>query len=353
MRFLGTGKRLIGVDITSAAVKLLELKKCHTYYQVESYAIMPLHEGAVVERRICDMDSVSSVLIRAIEYAKPSTRKAIVAVPANTAITKMLSFPIDLSEEEIEAQIITRYDQFLPFPFNEAAFDFQCLGPAPFDEKLQQVLLVACKQRDVTQLTDTLERAGLEPSIVEVETFAIERALAELYGQLKTENEPAASVGFVDIGANTTAFHVVRDGQIVYSRDTLFGGRQLTEAIRQCHGVSMEEADIAKKLGELPSDYHAKVVSPFVGTVVQDIRRSLQLYYSAGRQQEVKHIVLAGGSSVIPGLAERMAEGCDMPVTMANPFQRMQVNKRLNQQALMSAGPAMLTASGLAIRMSQ
>jgi len=124
MRFLKSGKGLIGVDITSATVKLLELKQCHDNYQVESYAVRPLREEDVVERSIIYIDDVSSVLSRAVEHAKHSTRKAAVAVPASAAITKTLSFPIGLSEDEIEERIVAESDRHIPFPFNEVAFDF-------------------------------------------------------------------------------------------------------------------------------------------------------------------------------------------------------------------------------------
>jgi len=350
MRLLKPGKGLIGVDITSATVKLLELKPTSTNYQVASYAVRPLRDGAVVERRIQDIDDVANVLSRAVEHAKPSTRKAAVAVPASAAITKTLTFPAGLSEEGIEERIIAESDRHIPFPFNEVAFDFHLLGPSPFNEDEQQVLLVACRQQDVRQLTETLERAGLEPAAVDVETFAVERTFDLLRRQLKTPSEASACVGLVDIGANMNAFHVMREGHIVYSRDTVFGGRQLTDAIRERYDLSMEEAGFAKKRGGLPDDYQRQVLTPFLETVVQQVGRSLQLYYTAGRHHEVKEIILAGGSSVIPGLAERIAQDSGMAVTIANPFQHMQVSKKLNQEALSNDAPAMLTACGLAMR---
>ncbi|PAU73597.1 type IV pilus assembly protein PilM [Vreelandella alkaliphila] len=353
MRLLKPGKGLIGVDITSATVKLLELKQYSDSYQVDSYAVQPLREGAVVERRIRDINEVASVLRRTVEHAKPFTRKAAVAVPASAAITKTLTFPASLSEEEIEERITAESDRYIPFPFSEVAFDFQCLGPAPFDESQQEVVLVACRQQDVTLLTETLERAGLEPAAVDVETFALERVLAELRRQSSMANDSTACVGLFDIGANMSAFHVVRGGHIVYSRDTAFGGRQLTDAIRQYYHMSIEEAGVAKKRGGLPSDYQEKVLTPFLETVVQQGRRSLQLYYTAGRQHEVQHTVLAGGSSVIPGLAERIADDSGMSVSIANPLQRLRINKRLSEEALRNDAPAMLTASGLAMRVSQ
>ncbi|MGS2744496.1 type IV pilus assembly protein PilM [Halomonas sp. LS-001] len=350
MRLLKPGKGLIGVDITSATVKLLELKPTATNYQVASYAVRPLRDGAVVERRIQDIDDVANVLSRAVEHARPSTRKAAVAVPASAAITKTLTFSAGLSEESIEERIIAESDRHIPFPFNEVAFDFHLLGLSPFNEDEQQVLLVACRQQDVRQLTETLERAGLEPAAVDVETFAVERTFDLLRRQLKTQTDASTCVGLVDIGANMNAFHVMREGHIVYSRDTVFGGRQLTDAIRERYDLSMEEAGFAKKRGGLPDDYQRQVLTPFLETVVQQVGRSLQLYYTAGRHHEVKEIILAGGSSVIPGLAERIAQDSGMAVTIANPFQHMQVSKKLNQEALSNDAPAMLTACGLAMR---
>ncbi|WP_447553883.1 type IV pilus assembly protein PilM [Vreelandella sp. EE22] len=353
MRLLKPEKGLIGVDITSATVKLLELKQTDNNYQVESYAVRPLREGAVVERRIRDINDVARVLRNAVEHANPSTRKAAVALPASAAITKTLSFPVSLCEDEIEARIIESSDRHIPFPFNEVAFDFQCLGPAAFDESQQQVVLVACRQRDVSQLTDTLVQAGLEPAAVDVETFAVERSFAELKRQLSVGDDPSTCVALVDLGANMNAFHVLQGGRIVYSRDTVFGGRQLTDAIRERFGLSNEEAGFAKKRGGLPEDYQESVLNPFLDTVLQQVERSLQLYYTAGRKQRVEHLVLAGGSSVIPGLAERIAKDIGLAVTLANPFQRMKVNKRLNIEGLTSDAPAMLTAGGLAMKVSQ
>ncbi|WP_447529659.1 MULTISPECIES: type IV pilus assembly protein PilM [unclassified Vreelandella] len=353
MRLPKSGKGLIGVDITSATVKLLELKQLDGNFQVQSYAVRPLKEGAVVERRIRDISDVARVLRNAVEHANPSTRKAAVAVPASAAISKTLSFPASLGEDEIEARIIEEYDRHIPFPFNEVAFDFQRLGVVPDDESQQQVALVACRQRDVSQLTDTLVQAGLEPAAVDVETFAVERSFGELRRALNVSDDPRACVALVDLGANMNAFHVLRDGRITYSRDTVFGGRQLTDAIRERFDLSNEEAGLAKKRGGLPEDYQANVLTPFIETVVQQVGRSLQLYYTAGRKQRVEHLVLAGGSSVIPGLAERIAEENGLAVTLANPFHRMHIYKRLNVEGLTNDAPAMLTACGLAMKVGQ
>lgn len=350
MRIGATGKGLIGVDITSATVKLIELKWGGGTYRIESYAVRPLREGAVVERRIRDMDAVVDALKRVVDHAKPTSRRVSVAVPASAAITKTLMLPATLSDDEIETRIQLDSDKHIPFPFSEVAFDFQRLGLNDRYGDQQDVLLVACRQQDVSQLTEAVSQVGLTPSMVDVETFAMERAYTELATQLPAGGAEDGGVALVDIGANMNAFHVLRDGRITYSRDTVFGGRALTEEIRNRYGLSLEEAGLAKKRGGLPDDYRRSVLDPFLDTLVQQVGRSLQLYYTAGRKQEVHRMILAGGTGVLPGLADRLAAETGMEVVIANPFRRMKMSSRVDVQTLSGDAPAMLTACGLAMR---
>ncbi|WP_235041419.1 type IV pilus biogenesis protein PilM [Vreelandella profundi] len=325
MSLMKSDKGLIGIDITSANIKLLELKQCRGSYQVESYAIKTLRESTLIERRIRDINDVISTLKRALDHAQPSTRKAAVAIPASAAITKTLSFSIELREDEIEERIMAESDRHIAFPFNDVAFDFKCLGPAPFDKGQQQVDLVACRQRDVIQLSETLELAGLEPAVVDVETFALARSLGELHGQTPAGDAAVgadtACVGVVDIDTATHGLYVFHGQHMVYSRSAAFDDRSLTTSL--------------------------------LDAVAQQAIRALQRYHTKAYQQVIQHIVLAGVSSVMPGLAERIANDSGTPVSIANPFQHMQVNKRLNLQGLMDDAPTMLTAAGLAMRVNQ
>ncbi|EPC01704.1 hypothetical protein L861_20985 [Litchfieldella anticariensis FP35 = DSM 16096] len=350
VRLKKSHKGLIGVDIASATVKLIELKRIGAQYQVDSYAVRPLREGAVVERRIRDMGKVAEALRDAVDHARPTTRQASLAVPASAVITKILTLPASLSDSEIEARIQLESDKHIAFPFREVTFDFQRLGLNARDGDQQDVLLVACRQQDVSQLVEVLHLTGLEAAAVDVETFAMERAFGELHHQLPPMREDDACVALVDIGATMSAFHVLQGGRITYSRDTVFGGRQLTEEIRSRYGLSREEAGLAKKRGGLPTDYQIKVLEPFLDSLVQQVGRSLQLYYTAGRKREVTRLVLAGGCSVIPGLGERLADESGMEVVIANPFQRLKINSRIDIHALSGDAPAMLTACGLAMK---
>lgn len=338
---------LIGVDITSATVKLLELEHQGGRLRVESWAVRPLPDNAVVERRIRDMGQVVMALSRAVDHASPRSRRAVVAVPTGAVITKVLSMPLAFDDDEIAQRIAMESDRHIPFPFNEVALDFQRLGVNARYSDQQDIMLVACRLQDVQLLTDALTQVGLEPAAVDVESFAMERASRHLLGQL-TRNA-ASSSALIDIGANMTAFHILHQGRIVHTRDNVLGGRQLTDEIRQQYRATYEEAGRAKKMGDLPN-YEQRVLSPFRETLIQQIMRLLQLYYTTAGAHRIDRLILAGGTSMIDGLPARLAEESGLEVVHANPFQSMQIGSRISSDSLARDAPAMMTACGLAMR---
>lgn len=350
LRFKPSSKGLVGVDISSTAVKLVELSRIGTQFQIENYTVEPLRHGAVVERRIRDIDEVASVLGSALDRARLKTRQAVVMVPSSAAITKRLMLPAGLSDTQIEAHIQLESDQHIPFPFNEVAFDFQRLAHDGHSNNPQEILLVACRQQDVDQLSVILDRAGLVPAAVDVEVFAVERAFALIPPPLDSAAATGEAVALVDIGASQSVLHVLHDGSLIYSRDNAVGGRQLTEAISEHYGLTLEVAETAKRTASLPADYSAQVLAAFIATLTEQIARSLQFYDTAGRAHAVKRMVLVGGSSVVPGLVERLTETCAMPVALANPLEHMRSATRIDRQCLVDAAPSLLSACGLAMR---
>lgn len=347
MWFKRTGRMLVGVDISSTAVKLIALRQDAGRYWVSGYARCPLREGAVVDRRIHQVEEVTSTLRNAVEQAGLESRRACIAVPASAAITKTLTFPTSLNDEEIEARIELEFDKHIPFPFAEVAFDFQRLGPHASRENQQDVLLVACRQQDVDLFTTALLESGLEPAAVDVETFAIERAFTTLDNQL-TQHE---CVALVDIGAARSAFYVLCRGRMVYHSDISFGSQQLSGVVDSCYGLNTAEADLAKRHAGLLEEEHQREVSgPLVSGLAKQVARCLQLYYTAGHNAAVKRLVLAGGFSKIPRFVEQLAEESGLVVSLANPFVHMSLDPKVDSRVLTGSAPAMLTACGLAMR---
>ena len=147
-----------------------------------------------------------------------------------------------------------------------------------------------------------------------------------------------------------TTLSVLADDRSIYTREQLFGGKQLTEEIQRRYSLSFEEAGLAKKQGGLPDDYEAEVLQPFKEAVLQQVTRSLQFFFSSSQYDDVDYIVLAGGTASIEGLAEMIENKLGTPTVIANPFVDMSIASKVDANALANDAPAMMIACGLAMR---
>ena len=339
---------LIGIDISSSAVKILETHPSGQQLKVASYGITSLENGAVADRRIKDYKSVARSIKRVINLTQPNTRRAAVAIPNAAIITRTLSLPRELNDEETEALVRVEADQHIPYPLNEVAIDFQRLPPLNSNDENQPVLVVACRKEVTDQLDYVLEVAGLEPVITDVENFAMQRSLGLILKNLSQQEQSLVAVA--DIGATTTTLNLLKNGEIIYSRDQAFGGKQLTDEIQRLYGLSLEEAAFAKKKGNLPTSYYSDLLKPFKVALIQQIERQLQLFYSSTSYHNIDHLILAGGSAAIPNLTTISEQQLDCPTHLANPFIGMALSSKVDINALTQDAPAMMIACGLAMR---
>jgi type IV pilus assembly protein PilM len=346
------GKRkqvaLLGLDISSTTVKLLELSRTGDSYRVESYAVASLPQDAVVEKAISDIDGVANAIRSVLAQSRSKLKLVAAAVAGSAVITKQVQMPEGLSEEEMETQLTLEADQYIPYPLEEVALDFEVQGPVPGREGMVEVLLAACRRETIDARVEAIENAGLEPKVMDVEAYAMERAYGLLRENLGLEEN--AVVAVVDIGATMTTLSVLANGQTIYTREQLFGGKQLTDEIMRRYGLPLEEAGLAKKQGGLPDDYEEELLNPFRDAVVQQVTRSLQLFFSSSQYNDVDFIIMAGGVSYMEGLVELVQERLGTPTAMANPFAEMSISPRVNAVALGSDAPAMMIACGLALR---
>lgn len=350
LRGFGTAKtsQVLGIDISSTTVKLLELSQSGDRYRVESYAVAPLPPEAVVEKNVNQVETVGGLIRELVSRSKTRAQHAVAAVAGSAVIIKTIPMPAGLSEEDLEAQLTVEADQYIPYPLEEVALDFEELGPVEGRDDQVNVLLAACRQETIESRVDAIEVAGLTPAIMDVEVFAMERALALLKTQMPMANP--GTIAMVDIGASMTTLSVYAGGESVYTREQLFGGKQLTDEIMNRYDLSFEEAGRAKKQGGLPEDYESEVLEPFREAVVQQVSRSLQFFFSSSEYTELDCVVLCGGVAAIAGLAEIIEERLSTPTIVANPFADMSVGSRVNAQALAKDAPAMMVACGLAMR---
>ncbi|WP_455914013.1 pilus assembly protein PilM [Pseudomonas syringae] len=340
---------LLGIDISSTSVKLLELSRSGNRYKVESYAVEPLPANAVVEKNIAELEGVGSALTRLLVKAKSNVKIAAVAVAGSAVITKTIEMDAGLSDDEMENQLKLEADQYIPYPLEEVAIDFEVQGYSTRNPERVEVLLAACRKENVEVREAALALAGLTARVVDVEAYALERSFGLLSAQLGQDHEQL-TVAVIDIGATMTTLSVLHNGRIIYTREQLFGGRQLTEEIQRRYGLSVSEAGLAKKQGGLPDDYVMEVLQPFKDAVVQQVSRSLQFFFAAGQYNRVDYIMLAGGTASISGLDRLIQERLGTPTLVANPFADMALSVKVNAGALASDAPALMIACGLALR---
>lgn len=339
---------MLGLDISSSAVKVIELSKSADGYKVEAYGVMPLPANTVIEKNIADIEVLADTIKQVVTRSGTKLSDTVVAVSDSSVITKEIELPAGLTDLHMEMQIEVEADQYIPYPMEEVAFDFDILGPVETNSNLVRVLLAACRQENVDHRRQALNIAGLSPKVVDIEGFAIERAYQLMEEQVDQVGDQVVAIA--DIGATMFTFTVLVGGKTIYSREQLFGGKQLTEEIQRRYGLSFEEASEAKRNGGLPEDYKIEVLGPFKESLIQHITRSLQFFYSSSQYNHIDQLFLAGGVSALDGLVDEVEQTLDLPVAIANLLANMQVNKLISASSLANDGPAMMLAVGLALR---
>ncbi|QDE38217.1 pilus assembly protein PilM [Luteibacter pinisoli] len=339
---------LIGVDISSTAVKLLQLSEAGGRYRVEHYAVEPLPPNAVVEKNIVEVEAVGEAIRRALARSGAKVKHAAAAVAGSAVITRIIPMSADLSEDDLEGQIQVEANQYIPYPIEEVSLDFEIVGPVRDNPEMNNILLAASRTENVDMRIAALDLGGLTARVIDVEAFAMENAFAMVADQLAVSRD--ALVAVVDIGATMTTLAVLKNQRTIYSREQVFGGKQLTDEIMRRYGLSYEEAGRAKRKGGLPESYEMEALEPFKESLVQQVSRLLQFFFAGSEYSRVDQVVLAGGCASIDGITEILEQQLGVPCVVANPLARMSLSSKVQAQTLAQDAPALMIAVGLAMR---
>jgi type IV pilus assembly protein PilM len=349
---LGFGRKkapLLGLDIGSTAVKLIELSQAgaisaHTY-RVESCALEPLPPGAISERKIADPQAVGEAIRKAVARSGTRAKAAAVAMPGSAAITKIIALPVGLKDAEMEHQILLDADLYIPYPLDEVDIDFTVLGPAARPGEVD-VLLAAARHEIANNLIIALEIAGLRTRIIDVEPYALGNACVLALGA-QAEGQ---TIAIADIGENALRIQVMREGRTLYIREQGFAAAQLFEEVQHRYDLTPEEARRRVIEGDLPETFATEVRDPFVAALAQQIGRALQFYSSTTFSKPADQVLLAGGVAGLPGLDRVIGVSLGVTTYIANPFVHMALGPAVGAQLIQSQGPALAVAVGLALR---
>ena len=341
---------LLGLDISSSSVKLVELSRDKAGNLVlDRCAIEPLERGWITDGNVEKFDEVAEALRRVVKKSGTKTRLVAMALPASAVITKKIILPGGLNESELEVQVETEANQYIPFSLDEVSLDFCVVGPSATSAGDVEVLIAASRKEKVQDRQGLAEAAGLKPVVIDVESYASRLAAARLIESLPNKGIDTM-VALFEVGALTTSMQVIRNDEVLYERDQAFGGAQLTQLIVRQYGFSPEEAESKKRSGDLPDDYESGVLKSFVESMAQEIGRALQFFFTSTPHNKVDYVMMAGGSSALPGLVESVTQQTSFACLLADPFNGMTISRNVRENKMRREAASYLTSCGLALR---
>ena len=339
---------VIGLDIGSTSVRLLQLSSQGSGYRIDHFAIEPLSKGVVVDKAVQDVEAISNAISRAVKASGTRAKSCAIAVSGSAVFTKTISLPADLAASDIESQVQIEANQYVPYPLDEVSLDFEVLGPSPRNADMMDILLAASKSENIESRQDAIDTAGLKAKVVDVEAFAIANAF-ELIRQRDGVNRGEA-VGFFDMGFDLTTLLVIKGGQVIYTRDHPFGGHQLLEETQRRYDMTIEQASFFERNEEAPEDFEDEVLEPFQLNIVHQISRALQFYASSNEYSNISTIYLSGGTASLRGLAPMVQQELGMTTRIADPITGLEIAQNVAVTAIRRNANNLMIAMGLALR---
>ncbi len=342
-------KSILGIDVSSTSIKILEISTEGSSHSLVAYDKALLPENTMDGNIIKDAAAIADTIKKILTRTKFTTKTAAMAVPDSTVINKIIQINEGLNDDEMEELVVMEADKYIPYPIDEINIDFEIMGPSPKNAAMLDVLIVASRAENISARVDAMVRAGLEPKIIDVESYAVERAVQLMAHEIPAEGVDKI-VAIIDVGAHYTHLFVLHGMKMIFTREVEFGGRLLIESIAQRYDMSFDDALKAQVEGLLPEDYKQAVLDPFQDKMLLQVKRTLQFFYSTSQHGFVDHILLAGGLAQQPGLLDLIQEQLGVPTTIANPLVSVEIGRRVNIDAVNTDAPALLVACGLALR---
>lgn len=344
-------RSFIGVYISAARVQLLELAGNIESLRVASYATEVLPANAVSEHQIINPDAVGQAVTRALKKSGTRNRDAAIGVAGSAVISKTISVPAGLSDEEVEQQILIDAPQHIPYPIENVSLDFQVLGPEPDNAARNQVLLVACRRDNVEMRTAVLDIAKLRPRLVDVEEFALRNACTLLHAQMPNKGH-GNTIAVFDMGAQQTQLNILDDRRSVYSQDISFGGQSLADELVDQQGLTgTEHLDSQLRGGKLKAADIEISVGDFCDQAAEQIHNALTIYFTAEAETDnIDHVLLTGACGLYPGFENQIKQRLSWPVACANPLRGVSSSRNARRNHVEHDGPSLMTAAGLSLR---
>lgn len=341
-------KDLLGVDIGSNSVKVVQLRESRGLYHLKKMGFALLPQDTIVDNSIMDSTAVVEVLRNLVQELKIGTKSVATSISGHSVIIRKIQLPI-MTEEELEWSIQFEAEQYIPFEISEVNLDFQILGPDAAEPSQMNVILVAAKKDFVNDHIAIFRECGLTPEVMDIDCFAVQNAY-----ELNHGIAPEEIVALINMGAGAINVNVLKGGSSVFTRDIQVGGGMFNEEIQKQLGLSGEAAERAKISGGgdgVDATILNEVMESTAENFAQEVQRSLDFFSATSSDEKVQKIFLTGGCSKVSHIRTILASRLGVDVEVLNPFQQVQVNAReFDVDYLESVGPIFSVAVGLAMR---
>ena len=346
---LGRNKQLVGLDIGSSAIKVVQIKEVNGKYFLQKFGMKPLEPEVIVDGTVMDAGRVVTAIKELLTETNIKLKNAAISVSGHSVIVKKISLP-PMADDELESEVKVAAEQYIPFDINEVNLDFHVLKPSDqSDESQMSLLLVAAKKDKVNEMTELVRGAGLVPTVLDVDAFAVENMYDVNY-----ESDSGDVVGLVNIGASVMNINILKDGNSLFTRDIAVGGSGYSEAIQRELGVTFEEAEAIKKSYRATDSNAAAVAAVLDGVnaeVSSEIAKSIDYFKTTVAGGDLRKLVLSGGCAKVSGLADQLSERMGLPVELANPFLNIDVSGAgIDDDSLSDLAPMAAVGVGLALR---
>ena len=341
-------KSMVGVDIGSSSVKAVELRGKGGDFQLLSLGYEGLQPDSVVDGQIMELNAVSTAIGNIFNEHKIKTTQVAAGVNGHSVIVKNIVLP-QMTEDELQESFAWHAEEHIPFDISDVNLDYHVTGSTP-DEI--HVLMAACKRDKVANLKQTIQLAGKQPAVIDVDAFALQNCY-----ELNYDPQPGRIVALLNIGASTTNINILNGARSVFTRDATFGGNQYTSLLQKELGLTFDQAERVKRGMPLPDDVEHREIEPILDTVSDilalEIQKTMDFYRATVEDGEsaVQQILVSGGGSKLKGLVEFLSKRFEIPVEMFDPFRKIRVDSRgFDPEYMREIVPEMAIAVGLALR---
>ena len=341
-------KNLVGLDIGSSSIKAVELQKKGNSFHLVNLGFENLSADTVVDGQIMELNNVSNVITSIFSEHQIKTSRIAAGVSGHSVIVKNIVLP-QMSPDELRESFSWHAEEHIPFDISDVNLDYQVTSGSP---DALNVLMAACKSDKIANVKQAIQLAGKQPVVIDVDTFALQNCYEVNYQPTVGE-----VVALLNIGASTMNINIMNGARSVFARDASVGGSQYTSLLQKELGLTFEQAEAVKRGYPLPEGIEARPIQPIIETVSDilalEIRKTMDFYRATAEENEesIQKILIAGGSSKLPGLPEYLAKRFEIPVELFNPFREIQVDDRkFDPDYMKEIVPDMAIAVGLALR---